>query len=275
MEPNGNRRWLTCWEAPGFISPDLSLPLHWNGDVQQRDNLVAGAPLRTVCGRDIYASFLDWAEQSRLPFYPFAYDWRRDNLENTQKFVEFLETISEQNGDAKVQVVAHSMGGLISFAALNRRPDLFHSILFAGVPFGHCISFLEDIHAGTAIGLNRRILSPKVLFTFPSRYSFFPLDATHSGLVEPNGNRITHDWYFADDWERHKLGIFSTVEPSQVPEEQRVHFRNALRRAREFRRLLVCKKEESFKYSPIAVLASDTRPTLSTVIRHGPRAVRG
>ena len=167
------------------------------------------------------------------------------------------------------------MNRTMDFAALNRRPDLFHSILFAGVPFSHCISFLEDIHAGTAIGLNRRILSPKVLFTFPSRYSFFPLDAPHSGLVEPNGNRITHDWYSADDWERHELGIFSTVEPSQVTEEQQAHLRNALRRAAEFKRLLVCKKDESFQYPPIAVLASDARPTLSTVIRHGPRAVRG
>ena len=96
LEPQGSLRWLTWWQALGFASPDLSLPLHWNGDVQRRDDLVAGAPLRTVARRDIYASFLDRASQSRLPFYPFAYDWRRDNLANTQRFVEFLETISEQ-----------------------------------------------------------------------------------------------------------------------------------------------------------------------------------
>lgn len=275
LEPKGSLRWLTWWQALGFASPDLSLSLHWNGDVQRRDDLVVGAPLRTVARRDIYDSFLDRASRSRLPFYPFAYDWRRDNLPNTQRFVEFLETISEQNGDAKVQVVAHSMGGLISFAALNQRPDLFHSVLFAGVPFGHSVSFLDDMHAGTATGLNRRILSPNVLFTFPSRYCFFPVDAQQSGLVELDGNRITHDWYSANDWERHKLGIFGAVDSSQVTEEQRSHLRNALRRARDFRRLLVCKKEESFKYPPIAVLASDTRLTLSTVIRHGPHAVRG
>jgi pimeloyl-ACP methyl ester carboxylesterase len=268
-------RWLTWWQALGLASPDLRLPLNWRGDVQQYDELVVEAPLRTVAGKDIYAPFLDWAARAGHPFHAFAYDWRRDNLESADKFIEFLETVSEQNGGTKIQVVAHSMGGLISFVALSRRPDLFHSVLFAGVPFGFSISFLEDMHAGTATGLNKRILRPQVLFTFVSPYCFFPTNERKSGLVKPNGERILHDWYSADDWEQQKLGVFGPFEASQPTDEQREHLRRALGRAREFRRLIARKQEESFWYPPIAVLASDTRPTLSTVVWNGPRAVRG
>jgi len=274
-DSKGGVRWITWQQAFGLSSPDLSLSLHWNGEVQQRDELVARSPLRAVAWQDIYAPFLNWASTSGQVFRVFAYDWRRDNLENTAEFIKFLENVSRENGGARIQVVAHSMGGLITFVALNRRPDLFHSVLFAGVPFGHAISFLEDMHSGTATGLNRRIMNPEVLFTFASVYCFFPWDTRDSGLVEQNGDGISHDWYSAGDWERHKLGLFATIEPDRVTGEQRAHLRNALRRALNFRRMLVRNEKESFQYPPLAVLASDARPTLTTVVRSGPHAVRG
>jgi len=274
-DPQGRWCWLTWWQALGFSSPELSLPLHWEGNVQQSDALVPIAPLRTVAMRDIYASFLDWAVTSGRSVHPFAYDWRRDNLETVGKFVAFLETVSQQHGGARVQVVGHSMGGLISFVALNRRPDLVHSALFAGVPFGPHISFLEDMHVGTAAGLNSRILSPQVLFTFVSVYSLFPLEPSESALKDQDGNPIPHDWYSAKDWERRKLGIFAMIERAEVSREQRAHLRNALRQAREFRSLMVRSRKNSFQYPPIAVLASDTRQTLSAVVKGGRGAVRG
>ncbi len=273
--PQGRRRWLTGWQGLGLRSHDLRLPLRWEGDVQQLDGLVPNAPLRTVARQNVYAPFLDWAAASGRSVYSFPYDWRRDNLETTDRFVEFLESVSQERGGQKIQVVGHSMGGLIGFVALNRRPDLFHSILLAGVPFGPLTGFLEDMHAGTAVGLNRRILSPEVLFTFVSPYCLFSLTPTKSDLEDENGNTIVHDWYAAADWERHKLGIFGMLEPAQITDEQRLHLRNALARAREFRTLFVRSNENSFKYPPIAVLASDSRKTLSTIVKGGPRAVRG
>jgi pimeloyl-ACP methyl ester carboxylesterase len=228
-----------------------------------------------VAGQDVYASFLKWGQTYRRPFYPFAYDWRRDNLETTDAFLKFLNIVNERHGAAKVQVVAHSMGGLITFAALNRRPDLFHSVLFAGVPFGHALSFLEDMHAGTSTGMNKRILSARVLFTCASPYCFFPSSRVESGLTEQNGSPISHDWYSTDDWERSKLGIFATPQTEEITDVMRSHLRNALAHARVFRSMLVCQSEPPFQYPPIAVLASDLHPTLSTVVRNGPRAVKG
>jgi pimeloyl-ACP methyl ester carboxylesterase len=274
LDQQGKGRWLTSWQAFGLEAPDLRLPLKWNGDIQERDNLIARAPLRRIAWVDIYAPFLDWAETLGRPFYPFAYDWRRDNLENVDKFLSFLESVRERNQGAKPQVVAHSMGGLIGFVALNRRPDLFHSVLFAGVPFGDAISLFEDLHAGTANGFNKRILCPQVMFTFASPYFVFPLDPNKSRLTDEKGNSIPHDWYSVEDWERQRLGLFGYGKPG-ITDQELSHLRNALRRAKEFRSQFVCQKEDSFQYPPIAVLAGNTVPTLSTVVRNGPHAVRG
>src|SRR5205085_7411744 len=140
----------------------------WNGSVQESDGITSPGPLDSVAWHDVYGVFLKWASASGRPFHPFAYDWRRDNLETTDSFIGFVEKISREKGGAGIQVMAHSMGGLIAFVALNRRPELFHSMLFAGVPFGSGISFLEDLHSGTSSGFNSRILSPQVYFTFAS-----------------------------------------------------------------------------------------------------------
>lgn len=266
--------WLNLWQGLGLSSPDLSLPLQWNGETpaatQAKDGLRATEPISTVAFQDVYGTFLGWAKTSGRRFYPFAYDWRRDNLETTDTFVQFLEKIRRENDGSKIQVVAHSMGGLITFAALQRRPDLFQSVLFAGVPFGSSISFLEDMHAGTSTGFNSSILSPKVFFTFASPYCFFPSDPKDSGLIEANGTPIMHDWYSADDWARQKLGIFATGAASN---EQWTHLRHALDHARRFRSEIAY--QSSMAYPPIAILAGNTIPTVTAVMRNGPRAVRG
>ena len=253
-DPEGRCVWLNGLQALGLTTPDLRLPVHWENDVQKRDELRPTEPLRKVLTKDIYAPFLDWAKASGRSLHAFAYDWRRDNLENTGKFVEFLQTVSEQHEGAKIQLVGHSMGGLISFVGLKRRPDLVHSALFAGVPFGPMISFLEDMHAGVPTGLNRRILSPQVMFTFVSVYCLFPTDEYESALCDQQGKPIQNDWYSPGDWERRKLGIFATLERADVSEAERIHLRNALARAQEFRSQ-ICSKEDSFEYPPFAVLA--------------------
>jgi len=272
-DAQGAVRWLNVWQGLGLASTDLRLPLQWHGEVQERDGLIATAPLSAVAWHEVYAPFLNWASASGRVFRPFAYDWRRDNQENADEFVKFLEKVRAENGGARVQVAAHSMGGLITFVVLNRRPDLFHSVLFAGVPFGSSISFLEDMHSGTSNGFNKRILNPQVLFTFVSPYTLFPADPKESGLADVHGNRIMHDWFSVDDWARQKLGIFAISGSGGATAEQREHLRKALDRARQFRSWLVFKA--SVSYPPIAVLASDARPTLLTVIRNGPRSVRG
>ncbi len=269
-DTHGSVHWFTAFQALGLTAPDLRLPLHWSNGVQQRDDLHATAPLDSVAWHDVYAPFLRWAAATRIAFHPFAYDWRRDNFETLDGFIQFLDKVRSQRNGAKIQVVAHSMGGLITLAAIHRRPDLFQSVLFAGVPFGGCISFVEDLHSGTDNGFNSRILGPQVLFTFPSVYTLLPSASTNSELVENNGAAIAHNWYAAEDWERLRLGVFAT---GTVSPEQRTHLRIVLERAQQFRNELAFRP--SFSYPPIAVLAGDNTPTCATIVHNGRRSVKG
>ena len=69
------------------------------------------------------------------------------------KFVAYLQWISAKHDGMKVQVVAHSMGGLIAIAAMHLMPNLFHSLLLAGnylqiveIYFNFINSSSHDIH---------------------------------------------------------------------------------------------------------------------------------
>ena len=55
-------------------------------------------------------------DPNRKNLYVFFYDWRQDNVETAAKLADFIDQIrvDYRQDDLKVDIVAHSMGGLIS-----------------------------------------------------------------------------------------------------------------------------------------------------------------
>jgi pimeloyl-ACP methyl ester carboxylesterase len=268
----GQTQWLTGAQSLGLNSPDLALPMEWEGETQKRDILHSDRVLESVrifpwlVEKAVYQPWLKAASEMGHPFYSFAYDWRRDCLENLQGFESFLNQVRVESHGSPIRVVAHSMGGLITLALLNERPELFESVVFAGVPFAGGIGFLKDLHAGESVGLNRKILSPDVLFTFPSVFALFPLGG--QGLVAENGKPVAMDFFSAPKWAENRLSVFS----EKTPPTALSFLEKALAHARKFRLQLIARKQ---KYPPIFVVASHVQQTLQTVIRDGPQSVRG
>jgi len=199
----------------------------------------------------------------RISVTEFAYDWRRSLFEAVENLLETLETIKKQTG-SQVQVVAHSMGGLITLVALNKRPELFQSVLFAGCPFSSGVGFLQDLHAGTQTGTNKDILSPQVLSTFSSFWVFFPTDTnSDSCIIDEQGLPISIDLHNVDDWIKYKLGPFSFPNlPNQ--DEVREHIRNALFDAKLFRKAMIA---NPLIDCPVGVLSSQSVPTLTQIVK--------
>ena len=56
------------------------------------------------------------AQHGEKRFYVFSYDWRQDNVESARRLHEFIERIREDyaNPDLEVDIIAHSMGGMIT-----------------------------------------------------------------------------------------------------------------------------------------------------------------
>lgn len=106
-----------------------------------------------------------------------------------------------------MQLVSHSMGGLVTLAAVNKRHDLFHSCLFGGSPFQPCAPmFLGYIANGRPAGLNKKLLTGRVHFTWSSAYGVFPI--TGKGIVDSEGTELTFDFFDVDTWVREQWGLF-------------------------------------------------------------------
>lgn len=278
VDVNDSIVWLTGAQGLGLDTPKLSLPLAWQGDSQEKDSIRAKEVLSDVkvipfiLEEKIYSPWL--AAGRKLfgeNFYPFAYDWRRDNLENVSSFESFLETIRSQNPEANITVVAHSMGGLITMALLNKRPEFFSKVVFVGVPFYGGIGFMEDLHVGIPNGLNHKILSGEVLFTMPSVYTLFPLETKEHVIAEElSGNPIEIDFYSAGEWNKNQFGVFA--KESNSNEKNFTFLTKALARAKQFKEQI---KASNIKYPPILVVTGKAHPTLSKIQKNGKRSVNG
>lgn len=276
----GNPVWITGAQALGLRTPELSLPLTWTDGTQGRDaispqGVLTEVSVIPVLVRDrVYGPWMEAARKMDRPFHPFFYDWRRDNLETVAGFEKFLEFIRAKYPGQKIRVVAHSMGGLVTMAVLNRNPGWFEKVFFAGAPFRGGIGFLVDLHAGEPAGLNRKLLAPEVLFTFPSVYTLF--QQGESRLVDENGAPVPMDFYRAKDWRSNRLGVFaeSSTSSSDRDGERERFLETALEHGRRFRAML--KPRPGAKdYPPVVVISGKEHPTLSRAMRGGPKSVRG
>ncbi|MEA5534564.1 lipase/acyltransferase domain-containing protein [Crocosphaera sp. XPORK-15E] len=61
--------------------------------------------------------------QSDVNFFPFAYDWRKDNEESAKKLADFIKN-KDQNGNSRFRFIVHSMGGIVTRLMLLDNPKI-------------------------------------------------------------------------------------------------------------------------------------------------------
>ena len=86
------------------------------------------------------------------------------------------------------------------------------------------------------------------------------------------GAAVPVDLFSADDWLRLGLGIFA--KSSARNEANQAFLERALARAKEFRMALQVQQDIQLDVK-VLVVTGHSRPTLTQVVRSGPRAVRG
>ena len=108
------------------------------------------------------------------PTAVFSYDWRRSIPELSVEFHQFCE---EKFPGKPVQVLAHSLGGLMAFTAMRSHPEKYSpGAVVVGVPFETGIQYLQDLHKGYYTELDRcRQFTPEAQFTMSSHWPFFPI----------------------------------------------------------------------------------------------------
>lgn len=208
------------------------------------DGLFEGA-----AGRDFYGAIIVTLEQAAgyvrgapgtavtddVPrYYILAYDWRQDNVQAARALQALITQVRADHGrpDMKVDVIAHSMGGLVaryflrygtadvlddnSFPVTNAGAVQVRRLALLGTPNLGSVSAMISVLDGHQVGLRK--LPPEVLYTMPSVYQLFP-HALTDWLITVDGKPLARDQFDAKMWQRFQFGPW---QPSYVPDRQLV-----------------------------------------------------
>ncbi len=155
-------------------------------------------------------------------YYVFAYDWRRDNVENARLLMRKIAELKQKLGDSDLRfnVIAHSMGGLIArYAAMYGDADLpsdgenavpnwhgakdFNKFLMFGVPNEGSMSSLETLLKGYHLGgFKISVLNREVAITAPAVFQILPHQKT-TRFYDENLNLISVDLYDPETWKKY------------------------------------------------------------------------
>lgn len=234
---------------------------------------------RTVAGTAI-------RDRSRR-YYVLAYDWRQDNVVTARKLDALIEQIRVDyaDPDLRVDIVAHSMGGLIARYFLrygtqdvlddNELPISYdgtrkvRTAILIGTPNLGSASSLHSFIVGEPVGFSR--FAPEVLATAPSTYQLFPHPLL-DWLITPDGRTLDRDLFDPVIWRAFQWSVYDPAvlvrlrKRMPAPGEAERHldvlqryFDKRLERARRFVWALTRQLAESPER--IVVFGGDCSPT--------------
>lgn len=204
----------------------LALPLGQG----EKTTLVATGSIKKIGGVEVYAGIVQTLTQDggytlvkgsdavpEAPFFPFAYDWRLSCVENARRLSVFIDAIGERchDPDIKVDIVAHSMGGLIArYYLLYDGKDVLgeaapvptgegaakiRKLVMLGTPNMGSVSSLLALIDGNRVGLAR--IPPDLISTMPSVVQLMPSPSEYV-LFSAAGHPVPLDIYDVRTWEQ-------------------------------------------------------------------------
>jgi pimeloyl-ACP methyl ester carboxylesterase len=206
------------------------------------DGLEASGLFEEVLNADFYGAILRTLRQSGgfVPgklgapadpgvrrYYVFAYDWRQDNVTSAKRLDALIEQLRLDYDDPtlKVNVIAHSMGGLVTryylrygtvdalqgdgvFPINMAGAGKVGTAVLLGTPNLGSVSSLQSMLLGHRVGLRR--IEPEVLATMPSVYELLPHPLT-DWSVDPSGKDLDLDLYDVATWKRMQWSVFDPI----------------------------------------------------------------
>lgn len=238
-DPSGREAWFGSISRMVFSNyVDMALEIDADTLQPKPSSLQATRLPATVLGRDFFGSLFEVLEkygrykhtkpgtpytQQERRYYTFAYDWRYDNIDTVHKLDAFIEQIRSDYDmpDLKVDIVAHSMGGLIvryymrygtvdlldgnDFPVTQIGAGKVRRFIQLGTPNMGSVSVLHQLIRGYKPML--RIVPPEVLATMPSTYQLLP-HPLNQWLVTAAGEPLQRDLFDADTWRHFQWGVY-------------------------------------------------------------------
>jgi len=228
---------------------DMALPIHPDSLSPYPSGVEAYAITDRAAGRDYYAQIIrtlheaggfepgtpgQYANHHERRYYVFVYDWRQDNVQSARKLDRLIEQIRKDYGDPdlRVDLVAHSMGGLIAryylrygavdvlddndFPVNNHGASRVRRVVLVGTPNFGSVSALQEFLQGFRVGLRR--IPTEVIATWPSAYQLLP-HPINTWLVTVDGRELERDLFDANIWRRFEWSIFDPAVESRILEQ--------------------------------------------------------
>lgn len=168
-------------------------------------------------------------------YYVFLYDWRQDNVKSAQQLADFVEQIRKDynNPNLKVDIVAHSMGGLITRYYLryghqdviddndfDQKITMYGAervrrVILLGTPNLGSSKTLNLFISGLDIGINH--IGTETLASMPSLFQLFP-HAVTNWIVNLDGDMLTRDLFDVEIWRRFEWSIFNPTVRARIHE---------------------------------------------------------
>jgi pimeloyl-ACP methyl ester carboxylesterase len=140
--------WPNAAELITSSEDDFLLPLRLDatgtGPLYPNDldysTVEAGEIISEIAGQDVYAHAIERLEQAGyqqgVDLFVFSYDWRQDIDFLANELLSRIDEIRAQTGAERVNIVAHSMGGLITRAVLTNHNSIgkVHKVFTLGTP---------------------------------------------------------------------------------------------------------------------------------------------
>ncbi len=184
----------------------------------------------------VKANALDYGDD-HFTCFQFDYDWRRDNVENAKRLHGFIEEKKTQvqeeiqrrfeieDYDVKFDIVAHSMGGLITryylrygakdLPADGSNPTVTWAgaehvsrAILVGTPNAGSQNALYQLVHGTRFAMFLPGVAPAILGTMPSVYQLMPR-GRHKTVTNDETGEPLEDLFDPSVWQKMRWGLAS------------------------------------------------------------------
>lgn len=185
-EPPHRQLWVPIKVGLNLRKVDLEVGLNPEDEETMEERVIPGGMLTHVGPVDVARRLFKRLRASEnalngdLRIHEYSYDWRLSPHLLSRKLIQYLEKLPCNQPDTPKEkrgaiVIAHSLGGLITRHAINKRPELFSGVIYAGTP-NTCVNILGPLRNGDDVLLSSRVLTAQVNFTIRTSFALLPLD---------------------------------------------------------------------------------------------------